>query len=208
MKQTKVAIYARVSTTKEQSTAMQLADLNQLVEIRGWEISREYVDEGMSGAKDNRPALLELMADAVKGHFSIVLVWRFDRFARSTQHLLRCLETFRALEIDFISRQESIDTSTPIGKVLFTLIAAIAEFERALTLERVHAGLEYANKHGTKSGKPIGHPKKKFNIVRARQLREEEGLSWRELEEATGVPKSTLQRRLGEDVRRAKGASW
>ncbi len=110
----RIAIYARVSTT-DQSTESQLLDLRRYTRERGWNTFKEYVDEGISGTKDSRPALNELMDDAKKRKFDVVLVWRFDRFARSTKHLILALEEFKNLGIDFVSYQENIDTSSPLA---------------------------------------------------------------------------------------------
>lgn len=122
------ALYARISTANsEQSPEMQLRELREYCERRGWEIVAEYVDLGISGAKARRPRLDELMRDAHRRRFSAVIVWRFDRMARSVTHLLRVLETFQTLGIDFISLSEAIDTSTPAGKMTFTVLGAVAE---------------------------------------------------------------------------------
>ncbi len=134
----RVALYARVSTT-EQSTDSQLLDLRRYVRERGWDIFKEYVDEGISGTKDSRPALNELMNDAKKRRFDVVLVWRFDRFARSTRHLINALEEFKNLGIDFVSFQENIDTSSPLGSAIFTIISAVAQLERDIIAERVRS---------------------------------------------------------------------
>jgi len=134
----KVAIYARVSTS-EQSTDSQLLDLRRYVRERGWHLYREYTDNGVSGTKDSRPALNELMNDAKKRRFDVVLVWRFDRFARSTKHLILALEEFKNLGIDFVSYQENIDTSSPLGSAIFTIISAVAQLERDIIAERVKA---------------------------------------------------------------------
>jgi len=125
---TRVAIYARVSTTTHgQDVGLQTRELRQFAEARGWLVAAEYVDQGVSGAKDSRPELNRLMADAHKRRFDAVCVWRFDRFARSVSHLLRALETFKALGIDFVSYSEQMDTSTPAGKMVFTVLGAVAE---------------------------------------------------------------------------------
>jgi DNA invertase Pin-like site-specific DNA recombinase len=150
---TRVAIYARVSTT-DQSTDPQLLDLRKYVSDRGWQIYGEYIDEGISGTKDSRPALNELMDDARKRRFEMVLVWRFDRFARSTRHLIVALEEFKNLGIDFISFQENIDTSSPLGSAIFTIISAVAQLERDIIAERVKAGLRRAVANGTQLGRP------------------------------------------------------
>ena len=139
----KVAIYVRVSTS-EQTVANQRQALCEYCDRRGWQIVREYSDEGISGAKSDRPELNRLMQDADKGKFAAVCVWKFDRFGRSTQHLLKSLEVFKGLGIEFVSVSEAIDTSSAAGKMLFTMLAAFAEFERGLIIERTHAGLRRA----------------------------------------------------------------
>src|SRR5215472_16508239 len=152
---TRVAIYARVSTPdgKGQSPEMQLRELREHCERRGWTIAGEYVDR-MTGTKDSRPELDRLMADAHKRRFDVVIVWKFDRFARSVSHLLRALETFKALRIDFVSYSEQMDTATPDGKMVFTVLGAVAELERSLIAERVRAGLRNARAKGKKLGRP------------------------------------------------------
>src|SRR5580658_1839400 len=139
----KIAIYARVSTKNGQDPEMQLAELRVYIRNRRWKIAGEYVDKGISGASDSRPELNRLMADTNRG-FDVVAVWKFDRFARSVTHLLRALETFRALGIEFVSLSENVDTSTPTGKMVFTVLGAVAELERSLIRERVKAGLRNA----------------------------------------------------------------
>jgi DNA invertase Pin-like site-specific DNA recombinase len=151
----RVAIYARVSTVGNgQDPEMQLRELREYCEHRRWEISEEYVDAGISGAKDSRPELNRLMEDAHKRRFDIVCVWKFDRFARSTSHLLRALETFKVLGIEFCSFSEQLDTTTPAGKMVFTVLGAVAELERSLIAERVRAGLRNARAKGKRLGRP------------------------------------------------------
>lgn len=149
----KIALYARVSTN-EQSTEMQLNDLLRYAQQRGCEIYREYVDKGISGTKERRPALDELMADARKRLFDVVLVWRFDRFARSVKHLVDALYEFRSLGISFVSYQEAIDTTTPMGEAMFSIIAAMAKLERDIIVERVKAGMRKAKEKGKQIGRP------------------------------------------------------
>lgn len=156
MQTKRVAIYARVSTKdqKERKTVEnQMIALRDYCASRGYEVFREYVDEGWSGARRKRPKLEQLFTDAGAGEFSIVLVWSFDRFARSTRQLLDALEFFRVRDIDFIALQTSIDTSTPIGKVFFTMVAAMAEFEREMIRQRVMAGLTRARMNGKRLGR-------------------------------------------------------
>jgi len=186
----RVALYARVSTT-DQSTDSQLLDLRRYVSERGWNIFREYVDEGISGTKDSRPALNELMNDAKKRKFDVVLVWRFDRFARSTKHLILALEEFKNLGIDFVSYQENIDTSSPLGSAIFTIISAVAQLERDIIAERVKAGLRRAKENGKK----LGRPSKKVDRYEIRRLRSE-GRSLRQIAAELNVSKNTVARHL------------
>ena len=139
-----VALYARVSTL-DQSCDMQLEDLRRYATRFGR--SYEYVEIGVSGAQRRRPRLDALMTDARKRLFEVVLVWKFDRFARSIKHLVDSLEEFRALGIDFISYTEGIDTTTPSGELLFHIMGAVAQFERDLIAERVRAGIAHAREH-------------------------------------------------------------
>lgn len=188
----RVAIYARVSTS-DQSTESQLLDLRRYVRERGWLLFNEYCDNGISGTKDSRPALNELMNDAKKRRFDTVLVWRFDRFARSTKHLILALEEFRNLGIDFISYQENIDTSSPLGSAIFTIISAVAQLERDIIAERVKAGLRRAKENGKKLGRPIGSRVTHKHTERAKKLHGE-GQSLRQIARALGISKSTVQR--------------
>jgi DNA invertase Pin-like site-specific DNA recombinase len=150
----RIAIYARVST-KDQSCELQVRDLRTYCAARGFDLVREYVDVGQSGAKDSRPELNKLMDDARKRQFDAIVVWRFDRFARSTKHLLTALEEFRSLGVQFISYQENIDTSSALGQALFTIVSAVAQLERDLIRERVTAGIRNARANGKKLGRPM-----------------------------------------------------
>jgi DNA invertase Pin-like site-specific DNA recombinase len=145
----------RVSTKgHNQTTETQAVALREYVAHRGFTVTEEYRDEGISGAKDSRPALDRLMHDARARRFDVVVVVRFDRFARSVSHLLRALEEFSHLGIDFASLSESIDTSTPMGRMIFTVLAAVAELERSIIRERVQAGVERARRQGKRFGRP------------------------------------------------------
>ena len=135
-KNKRVAVYTRCSTA-HQDLALQREELTSLSQSRRWQIHHIYEDKGISGAKDTRPALDKLMADARRGKFDVVAVHRFDRFGRSVAHLVNSLNEFQSLGIDFVSLHEAVDTSTPAGRVLFSVIAAMAEFERSLIQERV-----------------------------------------------------------------------
>ena len=144
----------------------------------------------MSGAKDRRPNLDRLLADVRRRKFDVVVVWRFDRFARSTSHLLRALEEFQALGVDFVSVTEAIDTSTPAGKMVFTVLGAVAELERSIIRERVIAGQKAARRRGVRSGRPNVSP-----LAEIEKLRKT-GLSWRRIQAETGIAKDTLRRAL------------
>ncbi len=152
----KAALYARVSTTNNQDPTVQTREMKEYCERRGWKIAGEYVDAGISGAREKRPELDRLMADAHRRRFDAIVVWKFDRFARSVSHLLRALETFKALGIEFVSLSEQVDTSTPTGKMVFTVLGAVAELERSLIAERVRAGLRNARAKGKKLGEGPG----------------------------------------------------
>jgi DNA invertase Pin-like site-specific DNA recombinase len=190
----RAALYARVSTSgRGQDVGLQLEDLHRVAEQRGWQVFNEYRDEGISGAAESRPALDAMMQAARGGEIDIIMVWRFDRFARSTQHLLAALDEFRGLGVAFISLREQVDTTTPVGRVLFTLIAAISEFERALIRERVQAGVDRARANGTHCGRP------RVDLdLRAAQALIGQGHSIRGVADMLAVPRSTLRRRLHE----------
>jgi DNA invertase Pin-like site-specific DNA recombinase len=151
-KKIRVAMYSRVSTDG-QNLDGQETEMKEYAKHRGWEVTRIYRDK-MSGAKASRPELDELMADAKKRKMDIILVWRFDRFARSVSHLLQALETFRTVGIEFVSISEQIDTSTAAGKLVFTVLGAVAELERSLIAERVRMGLQSARNKGKRLGRP------------------------------------------------------
>ncbi len=187
----RVALYARVSTKNRQDPESQLLPLREYAQARGFEISSEYVDI-CSGRKDSRPELARLMADAQKRRLDAVAVWKFDRFARSTRHLVTALEQFNALGVDFISLSESIDTSTPMGKMVFTVLAAVAELELSLIRERVVMGLQRAKAQGTRLGRPPGT---KANVRKIQKLRRQ-GLSIRQITSEMTISKSTVSRLL------------
>jgi DNA invertase Pin-like site-specific DNA recombinase len=189
----KVAIYARVSTANHgQDVKVQTRDLEQFAEARGWQLFDSYLDTGISGSKDSRPELNRLMADAHKRRFDVVVVWRFDRFARSVSHLLRALETFNALGIAFVSLSEQMDTTTPAGKMVFTVLGAVAELERSLIVERVRAGLRNARAKGQR----LGRPPRDLDCRRIAALRAQ-GLAWRAIAAQLGVGLATLHRAAG-----------
>ncbi len=184
---TRTALYARISTSNNgQSPEMQLRELREYCERRGWTVAGEYVDAGISGAKDRRPDLDRLMADAHKCRFDVIAVWKFDRFARSVSHLLRALDTFRVLGIEFVSLSESLDTATPAGRMVFTVLGAVGELERSLIAERVRAGLRNAKAKGRK----LGRPRVAVDAARVTRLRAL-GLSWPKIARELGVSVGT-----------------
>ena len=191
----RVALYGRVSTTNHgQDVGLQTGELRQFAEARGWQVFGEYLDEGISGAKDSRPELNRLMTDAHKRRFDVVCVWRFDRFARSVSHLLRALETFKALGIDFVSFSEQMDTSTPTGKMVFTVLGAVAELERSLIVERVRAGMRNARAKGKRIGRP---PRTQLSIEMRAAIAgcyAKEKTSLRTLAKRFGTSLATVQR--------------
>lgn len=186
----RVALYARVST-EGQDPEVQLAALRAHAAHRGWTLVAEYVDRGYSGTKERRPALDRLMHAAWASAFQGVLVWRFDRFARSVKHLVTALDTFRTLRVAFISLQEQFDTSTPIGQAMFTVIAAMAQLERDIIRERVKAGLDRARARGVR----LGRPRVVVTAARIATLRTD-GLSIGEIARRVPCSRSTIRRLL------------
>jgi DNA invertase Pin-like site-specific DNA recombinase len=186
----RVAIYARISTSNGgQSPEMQLIELREHAARRGWRVVGEYVDEGISGAKDQRPALDRLMTDAHRRKIDVVIVWKFDRFARSVSHLLRALDTFRTLGIDFVSLSESLDTATPAGRMVFVVLGAVAELERSLIAERVRAGIRNAKA----KGKRLGRPPAVADTLRISERRAS-GASWRAIGRELGLSGETVKK--------------
>lgn len=192
MSETRVGIYARVST-QDQSPEMQLEALREYAERRGWSVVGEYVDHGVSGTKERRPALNRLMDAARKRTLDAVLVFRFDRFARSTSHLLRVLDEFGRLGVDFVSYGENLDTSTSMGRAMFTIIGALAELERSLIVERSVEGQRRAKARG----KHVGRPRTEVDQDFVLHLRRS-GLSLRAISERIGTSTSVVRRVLRE----------
>ncbi len=185
------ALYARVSTL-DQNCEVQLDDLRRYA---GQRFTRyhEYIDMGVSGTQRRRPQLDVLLKDAHQRRFDVVLVWKFDRFARSLKHLIDSLEEFRALGIDFISYTEGVDTTTPSGQLLFHVVGAVAQFERDLIAERVRAGLA----HARAMGKHIGRPRAQVDVDAVTSLRKQ-GRSLREIALALNIPVSRVRRALSQ----------
>lgn len=168
----RVGIYARVSTTG-QDEELQLVELRRYAAARGWDLADEFVDRGVSGAQSRRPGLDRLMTAARRREIDTVLVWRFDRFSRSVADLVASLEEFGSLGIGFISIHEQIDTTSPTGRVVFAVMAGMAEFEREILRERVRAGPARARERGVRLGQPPA-----LDATRVLELRRE-GLSVR-----------------------------
>lgn len=196
-----VAIYARVSTI-DQDPAMQFRDLKEFCEARFWKVFDFYVDEAVHGDVRSRPALDRLMQDARARKFNVVLVWKYDRFARSTLHLLQALETFRALSIDFISLKDSIDTTTPEGKLFFQIIAGFAEYEHAIIRQRVRSGMANAKAQGKRLGRPVvAVDRDKVASLRA------QGHSWRHISQELGIGAGTARRAVLEPAKKVEDSA-
>jgi DNA invertase Pin-like site-specific DNA recombinase len=168
---------------------MQLAELREYASRRGWTIASEYVDHGVSGSKESRPELNQLMADAHRRKFDAVLVWKIDRFGRSLKHLVNALADLCAYGVAFVSFRDNLDLSTPSGRLMFQIIGAMAEFERSLIQERVRAGLRNARA----KGKKFGRPRAQVDALRVAALRRE-GLSWSQVCRTLNVSKGSAQR--------------
>ncbi len=173
---TRVAIYARVSTT-DQKPELQLRELRDYAAHRGFVVQREYVDQASGDARRRAPEFDELMADARRRRFDCVLVWKYDRFARSLGALVAALQEFRDLGVDFISHTQAIDTTTPTGRLFFHVIGSFAEFERDVIVERVRAGLANARAKGKRLGRPVRDPGAQARVVALKG----EGLSLRRI---------------------------
>lgn len=194
---TRAAIYARVSTVAGQSPQMQLDVLREYAARRGLTVAAEFIDHGVSGARDHRPELDRLMASAHQRAFDVVLVYRFDRFARGVRHLVTALEEFQALGVEFVSYSESLDTSTPMGRAMFAIVAALAALERDIIVERSVEGQRRARARGTH----VGRPRRQVDEDRVALLRAE-GMSVRAVARALGVSRTVVER-----VERARRAA-
>jgi DNA invertase Pin-like site-specific DNA recombinase len=185
----RAAIYARVSTNKGQDPTMQTRELRDYCRCRGWKIEGEYVDAGVSGAKEHRPQLDALLTACRKRRVDAVVVYRYDRFARSLRQLVNALEEFRSLGIEFISLHEGVDTSTPNGRLVFGIFASIAEFERELIRDRVKSGIAAAKS----KGKRLGRPRVSVDAARIAALRAS-GASWNTITRQLGLSAGTAKR--------------
>jgi DNA invertase Pin-like site-specific DNA recombinase len=196
----RVALYARVSTLNGQDPEMQLYELREYASRRGWTITAEYVDQGVSGSTESRPELNQLMADAHRRKFDAVLVWKIDRFGRSLKHLVNALADLCAYGVAFISVRDNLDLSTPSGRLMFQIIGAMAEFERSLIQERVRAGLRNARA----KGKKFGRPRADIDAARVAALRHE-GLSWSQVCRRLNVSKGSAQRSVARLAEKPSG---
>ena len=185
-----VALYLRVSTSS-QTTDNQRRELETYCKRQQWKISKVYEDAGVSGAKNDRPALNEILRDARKGKFDVVCVWKIDRLARSTIHLLNVLTELNNAGVGFVSTTQAIDTTTSYGKMVLTFLGAIAEFERDTICERVKAGLSRAKEQGVR----LGRPRVGFDVNEAIRLKKA-GMSWSKLAGKLNVSSATLRRTL------------
>jgi len=198
----RAALYARVSTLMAQNPEMQLIELREYASRRGWTVIGEYVDR-TSGAKESRPGLNRLMSDACLRKFDVIAVWKIDRFGRSLRHLVNALAELEGRGIAFVSLRDNLDLSTPSGRLMFQIVAAMAEFERALIQERVRAGLRNARA----KGKQLGRPRVVVDASRIAVLRAQ-GLSWASIGKQIGIGEGTARRAgLVSDRGRMKGGT-
>src|SRR5690348_9517780 len=188
----RAAIYLRVSTL-DQHPETQLLDLKKLVEQRGWQLAGVYTDHGVSGARARRPQLDKLLNDAARGGFNVVLVWAFDRLARSVRHLLETLDELARANVEFISLRENIDTGGPLGRAVTVILGAIAELERSLIAERVRAGMRRARLEGQRLGRP---PLQNIDIEQILEDRYQRHYSLKKLAKLHGISKTSVQRLL------------
>jgi DNA invertase Pin-like site-specific DNA recombinase len=186
----RVAIYLRVSTST-QTVENQRLELEAYCERQGWSISQVYEDAGVSGSTYDRSALQQMLKDAAKGKFEVLMVWKIDRLARSTSDLLHILQQLKATGVDFISTTQSIDTTSSMGKMVLTFLAAIAEFERETIVERVKAGIHRAKAEGVR----IGRPRVAVDVRKAIELRNQ-GQGYKQIAKNLGLPRTTVYRVL------------
>ena len=186
----KAALYARVST-KDQDASLQVRELTDFIARRGWILESRFIDTGVSGARERRPELDRLMAAALRRDIDIVVVWKLDRFGRSLRHLVNTLAQLQALGVAFVSMTDQLDLSTPHGMLMFQIIGAMSEFERALIRERVRAGIAHARARGVQLGRRARVVNVDYVLSRLRQ-----GTSWAAISREDGVGVATLYRAL------------
>lgn len=197
-KEQRAALYVRVSTAAQNPDGQE-AELRQYAENRGWTVANIYKDV-ISGATKSRPALDELMADARKRKMDVILCWKFDRFARSTIHLLTALEDFRSVGIGFASVSEAIDTTTASGKLTFTVLGAVAELEKSIIRERIQMGVENAKRKGKRLGRPPIRRLTSSELDQARRDRTTGNLSLRALAKKYGASIWSMQRAVSGSI--------
>jgi DNA invertase Pin-like site-specific DNA recombinase len=190
----RIALYARVSTLNGQNPEMQLAELREYAQRRGWEVAGEYVDLGVSGSKDSRPELNRMLKAAHMREFDAVVVWKLDRLGRSLKHLVTTIEDLSCYGVTFVSLRDNLDLSTPAGRLMMHIVGAMAEFERELIRERCIAGQQAARRRGAR----IGRPKVYVSAMKVRTLREA-GTPWRAVAKKMGSSVGTCMRSLRED---------
>lgn len=188
---TRIAVYARVSTLNGQNPELQLAEIREHAARRGWEIAGEYVDLGVSGAKESRPQLNRMIQDAHRRRFEAVVCWKLDRLGRSLKHLVLTIEDLAAYGVSFVSLRDNLDLSTPSGRLMMHVLAAMAEFERELIRERVSAGIQAARRRGAR----LGRPRSGVSPEKVRALRNE-GIPWRAIAKRLNVGTGTAVRAL------------
>ena len=191
----RAALYARVSTVNHgQDVGLQLEELRQVAQQRGWQIAGEFVDEGISGAAESRPALDLMLDEAMRGKLDLVVVWKLDRLGRSLQHLLQLLDDLQGHGVGFVAvRDAGIDTTSPQGRLLLQILGGFAEFERAMIRERVIAGVRRAQA----AGKHCGRPRVQMDLRPALALLEK-GHGIKRISKMLGVSRTTLRTRLTE----------
>jgi len=197
----RAALYARVSTMNGQHPEMQLAELREYASRRDWDVTSEYVDEGVSGSKESRPELNRLMGDAHRRRFDIVLVWKIDRFGRSLKHLVNALADLDSYGVAFASVKDNLDLSTPSGRLMFQIIGAMAEFERALIQERVKSGLDNARRNG----RQLGRPRRVVDNRLVARMKAD-GHSLRSIAQKVGLGYGTVRQRLAAGERKTPGS--
>lgn len=175
---------------------MQLVELRDFAKQSGWQICREYMDEAYTGGNTKRPAFLEMLADANKRKFDILLVWKLDRLGRSLRDLITILDEVVSFGIDFISCDNQLNTSTPTGKLTFQIIGAVAEFEKDITRERVIAGLANARR----KGKILGRPPIPPTLYEKAKILRQKGLSFRKIGHKLGVDEATIRKKMKNDT--------
>lgn len=184
----RVSLYLRVSTT-QQTTENQRIELEKYCDRQGWQITKTYQDDGVSGKTTDRLALRQMLDDAAKGKFDVLAVWKIDRLARSTVDLLRILLDLKNCGVDFCSTTQAIDTTTSAGRMLVTFLAAIAEFERETIVDRVKSGLQRAKAEGVR----LGRPRVGFDVSQALKMKQE-GSSWQDVARELHISSATVRR--------------